>query len=108
MIHCLNCQPAEDQDSEDEEDLTQVEARRSSHSAASSSGQVPGTGSSVAPATTRLRTRAFAAACLLKLPNLVATDTRHLDPLAAQVNEVKLPSAAHWRAGPPFPQASGT
>jgi len=39
-----------------------------------------------AASTTRLRTRTFAADCLLDLPALVGPDPRHFDPLLAQVS----------------------
>ena len=80
---------AEDEDSE-EEDATGLEVRRSSHSGASTSGQLPHAIPGKAAATTRLRTRAFAASCLNLLPNLVASDTRHLDPLIAQASKAAL------------------
>lgn len=83
---------AEDEDSE-EEDAIQIEARRSSHSGASTSGALPDITTGKAAATTRLRTRAFAASCLNLLPNLVASDARHIDPLVAQVRRgARLPS----------------
>lgn len=65
------------------------EGTASSAPGAAPTGAVPG-----AKATTRLRTRTFAARCLLRLPDLVASDRRHLDSLMAQVRHraVKLSS----------------
>lgn len=83
----------EDEDS-DEEGMNGMEARRSSHLSASTSGQMPDQPEKAA-ATTRLRTRAFAASCLMNLPALVLSDERHFDPLLAQV----LPhQPLHWDA----------
>ena len=80
---------AEDEDSDseaDEGEAAQAEARRSSNIAPSTSGQVQELAAAQAAPTTRLRTRRFAATCLLELPDLVASDKRHSDPLAAQVS----------------------
>ena len=77
----------EDEDSDAHEDeAPQAEVRRSSNSAPSTSGQLQELAAAQAAPTTRLRTRRFAATCLLELPDLVASDTRHRDPLAAQVS----------------------
>ena len=80
---------AEDEDSDldaDDDEGAQAEARRSSNSAPSTSGQLQELAAAQAAPTTRLRTRRFAATCLLELPDLVASDKRHRDPLAAQVS----------------------